>query len=617
MIFSWIVWLIFVPVLKVSKSCDNRCEWLPWDSWSTCCGGYGSQTRSRHLCCKISYTSEECLRDCDKQDSGHYDHRQCQNNECYNGGTYRNNHNGCDCLWNYYGTCCRTERRHIKQPSYYEDCTSGICNWTPWESWSSCPVSCGGGGTQQRERYLCCPEGYGYDYSYQSCLNKCGISSSISRFENRTCGETCLKGGTIKPEKYGCDCLDRSYGHCCKQTLPGCQPYPSDTIFVLDSSASQTVDQFKRQLDFVKTFIDNVNISHTEFQISVITFSWNAHLEINFNQSESRDALKALIDKIPFRPGVTNTHKGLRMAMDVARKSERRKGMVTFSYIIVLTDGMSSKRSETKLAAKELKSTDLSVIAIGIGNQVSQQELRDISSPGDSKNPSYVFSAGDFNALDTVLKQLVSVTCDECRRSYASDVQFLIHDEHLTSTEFQIVIDSITHIVRNMEYFGITNGTRLGVVRSSNEMQTVTTLQDSNTIEELLFMFQTLTMASDDKVCEKSDIDCGEERNITQTILKALDEIEEHKRENARQFLLILSSGRFVDIDIIRDEVSLIRKKYDVKIFVIGPGLDVDILGLMSLVSEANHVYLLRDSADLSNLDLLHTEFSYNVCERD
>jgi Mg-chelatase subunit ChlD len=103
-----------------------------------------------------------------------------------------------------------------------------------------------------------------------------------------------------------------------------------------------------------------------EFQIAVITFSSEAKIEITFNQSVNKHVLQSLIQNIRFRPGATFTNKGLKSAIEVARKSERRKGMVTLTYAFVLTDGMSNNRKETRIAARELRNAEVHVVVIGI-----------------------------------------------------------------------------------------------------------------------------------------------------------------------------------------------------------------------------------------------------------
>ena len=113
-------------------------------------------------------------------------------------------------------------------------------------------------------------------------------------------------------------------------------------------------------------FVKHVNISFEEFQIAVITFSTEARLEIDFNSNYDKESLLNMIGKITFRPGATFTNKALQLAMAMTRDSESREGMVSLTYVFVLTDGMSNKRSETKIEASSLKMYGIKIIAIGM-----------------------------------------------------------------------------------------------------------------------------------------------------------------------------------------------------------------------------------------------------------
>ncbi|XP_053383095.1 von Willebrand factor A domain-containing protein 2-like [Mercenaria mercenaria] len=491
---------------------------------------------------------------------------------------------------------------------------SEICEWITWSSWSECSNTCGG-GYRNRSRAFCCDSRLSSNKT--ACFEDCGIDITFFNngiTETSNCSEFCHNGGSYSPSGNGCQCLNRTFRYCCEEVLPGCTPLPTDVIFVLDSSVSQTEEQFSAQLDFVKIFVENVNISEEEFQVAVVTFSTEARVDIDFEQSSDKDTLYRLIDEIEFRPGVTFTNKGLKAAVEVARKSERRTGMVTLTYAFVLTDGMSTSRAETRIAAKELREFGVHVIAIGIGKEVSHQELVDIASPGDTFSPSYVFSVGDFNALDTLLKQLVQITCDDCSAiSHLSDIVFLLDEStEMGETEFQLSLDVMGSVVKNTDHIGEHDGPVFGLVQLGNTLQTAIELSDNQSQDALMAQLQ-LLYRRQNEVCEKDELCTW--KNITSAvdhIFKTFYSINE--RLGSRKFLVVLSNGKFENPDVVKEEMAALHNVSNVKLFVIGPGLDVNMDGLLSLAKEANHVYVTDDNDDISKLDVMQSEFSYNFC---
>ena len=146
-----------------------------------------------------------------------------------------------------------------------------------------------------------------------------------------------------------------------------CQPSVADILFVLDSSTSQTKQEFETQLDFINAFIDKIVIGERNLQVGVITYSFEAVTEISIGQCNDNATLKDAIRKIKYRPGPTFTNKGLEKAkVEIDNTSRIRPfGHYAKRYVFVLTDGMSNNRKATAAAARNLKTTVNQVLAIG------------------------------------------------------------------------------------------------------------------------------------------------------------------------------------------------------------------------------------------------------------
>lgn len=76
---------------------------------------------------------------------------------------------------------------------------------------------------------------------------------------------------------------------------------------------------------------------------------------------------------------------------------------------IVITDGQSKDTKATIAAAKAAHRAGIYVFAIGVGESVDQQELKDIASNPDTR---FIFTVSDFAALSEIRNLLAIRTCE-------------------------------------------------------------------------------------------------------------------------------------------------------------------------------------------------------------
>lgn len=76
---------------------------------------------------------------------------------------------------------------------------------------------------------------------------------------------------------------------------------------------------------------------------------------------------------------------------------------------IVITDGESNVEADKTISeADKARDAGIIVFALGIGDQVSQDELIGI---GNEPSVDFVFNAEDFDALPHILDQVVTAAC--------------------------------------------------------------------------------------------------------------------------------------------------------------------------------------------------------------
>lgn len=84
----------------------------------------------------------------------------------------------------------------------------------------------------------------------------------------------------------------------------------------MDSSESA---DFNRSLDFVSNIIQNLSIGPNDFQIAMITFSWNATLEFAFDEYSNNQSLIDAVNGVAPEYGPTYLTEALTLAEQVCK----------------------------------------------------------------------------------------------------------------------------------------------------------------------------------------------------------------------------------------------------------------------------------------------------------
>ncbi|XP_053375140.1 fibropellin-3-like [Mercenaria mercenaria] len=151
-----------------------------------------------------------------------------------------------------------------------------------------------------------------------TCACAPGYTGVLCEIEIDECASSpCKNGATCKDmiNRFTCQCPPRIYGVLCDTNI--CHPTPADVVFVLDSSVSMTEKEFKKQLEFIANFSSKVPIGPRDFQISMVTFSFHAHVEFYLNQYTDNSSLIDAVMNITYKPGSTRTDEGLKAAKAV------------------------------------------------------------------------------------------------------------------------------------------------------------------------------------------------------------------------------------------------------------------------------------------------------------
>ncbi|KAL8619706.1 hypothetical protein ACOMHN_025792 [Nucella lapillus] len=202
----------------------------------------------------------------------------------------------------------------------------------------------------------------------------------------------------------------------------------ADIVFVLDASYSEGESNFKKQLSFVSNVTAQLYVSPTETQVSLLTFSSSVHNQFYLNTHTSKYSVLNALKHVPFQVGATYTGKALQFVRTNSLSANHGRRPNSQPIVIVLTDGQSSDRSETVQEASLLKGTGALVIAVGIGRDADQYELRHIAT-----DTAHVFTVQNFDFLSAIQQQVLNEACAGCGTKPA-DIVFLMDSSSSEAT---------------------------------------------------------------------------------------------------------------------------------------------------------------------------------------
>jgi uncharacterized protein YegL len=206
-------------------------------------------------------------------------------------------------------------------------------------------------------------------------------------------------------------------------------PSDRDIAIIVDTSGSVGNANFRLALSDLADIIpllcgfQEKLISCGAYRLAMITYGSNVKLAFDLNDLADRHTNQINVkNDIETRPeytgGWTATGDALKFAKD--RVLQTAHGMRPYSKktILLLTDGHYNRGLDPITVSNELFETydELSVVALGIGNNVDYQELIDITNHNNPANALVLFTESFTAFHDTVkeIKQLLEGQQDTC-----------------------------------------------------------------------------------------------------------------------------------------------------------------------------------------------------------
>ncbi|KAI7806724.1 putative collagen alpha-6VI chain [Triplophysa rosa] len=233
----------------------------------------------------------------------------------------------------------------------------------------------------------------------------------------------------------------------------GCQDenLAFDIVFLVDSSSSIAVREFRDMKAFIRDVVNGLDIDSKNVQVGLVQFSFDPHKEILLGDYANKADLFQKIDKIPLRQGGTFMGKAMTFLKESYFTSAggSRIDQKVPQIIVVVTDGGS--RDDIKGPAEDLRAKGIIIFAIGVG-ETNNTQMRSIASSPPER---FVVNIENYEALKGLTTTMMETVCILMRDQGKAIAQkfadvFVLVDSSAT-TKKQEIRDILTQLAGNLK----------------------------------------------------------------------------------------------------------------------------------------------------------------------
>ena len=197
-----------------------------------------------------------------------------------------------------------------------------------------------------------------------------------------------------------------------------CSSRNFDLVFIVDSSGSICRDDNARpcnnwnfMTNFLISIVESFNIGPTNTQVGLVEFGNVGLSQFFLKNYTTKEDVIAAISALPYLDERTNTAGGIRVAMKEQFIEENGDRGDFENVAILIIDGETSiDITRTIPDAVALRDHGVNVFAIGVTNNVNEEEVMQISSEPQRENETY-WLVTDFDVLQDVVITIVEETC--------------------------------------------------------------------------------------------------------------------------------------------------------------------------------------------------------------
>lgn len=186
----------------------------------------------------------------------------------------------------------------------------------------------------------------------------------------------------------------------------GCEGQYINVGFLVDGSASMDLSgsgHFNKTLEFVKGLIEYLDVSKERARVGMAVFSSDVYQVFNFDDYDNSTEAITAVNNAPFPNQGRHIGKALNYVRHKMFSSTTLRKDVS-NYLVLVTTGSSYDLVRTP--AKSLRDRNVTIFAIGVGDDYDEDELEEISGSGGDQ----VYGTS-FDGLEDLKKELKKQIC--------------------------------------------------------------------------------------------------------------------------------------------------------------------------------------------------------------
>ncbi|XP_072030497.1 uncharacterized protein [Amphiura filiformis] len=192
----------------------------------------------------------------------------------------------------------------------------------------------------------------------------------------------------------------------CEKTV--CQSSVLDVVFVINGADNTGAENFSKTKGLLTNMIDLLNVDGDAIRLGVIQYSDHSSNEVSLGEMNNKEDLVEIVSNITYqRGGVSRTGHAIDDVSHIFEINGRKKSIPRVCIIITSEPSEDDVRQP---AMDDREGQGGTLFAVGIGGNVSVDELNDIASDPDEK---YRISVSSFNMLLNITNVLTHAVCEE------------------------------------------------------------------------------------------------------------------------------------------------------------------------------------------------------------